>query len=74
MVLLHAPDVMLQFWLRTGNGDVNGDWTTDFAVETSAFEKDEKMFLVDCGMLNRLIEEIEKIMSVICKLERLHLK
>ncbi|VIO88859.1 Uncharacterized protein BM_BM9549 [Brugia malayi] len=71
MVLLHSPDIMLQFWLRVGTGD---DWTTGIDVETSASMEDEKIFLVDSGMLSRLIEEIEKIMSVACKLERLHLK
>lgn len=74
MVLLRAPDVMLQFWLRVGAGDGYGDWTADNAVETSTPMVDEKIFLMDCGMLTRLIEEIEKIMSVACKLERLHLK
>lgn len=74
MVLLHAPDVMLQFWLRVGTGGVGGDWTISTAVETSASVEDEKIFLMDCGMLSRLIEEIEKIISIVCKLERLHLK
>ncbi|EJD75421.1 hypothetical protein, variant [Loa loa] len=74
MVLLNAPDVMLQFWLRVGNGDGGDDWTTGIAVETSTSVEDEKIFLMDCAMLSRLIEEIEKIMSVACKLERLHLK
>ncbi|KAK6112542.1 hypothetical protein QQG55_48085 [Brugia pahangi] len=74
MVLLHSPDIMLQFWLRVGTGDISDDWTTGIDVETSASMEDEKIFLVDSGMLSRLIEEIEKIMSVACKLERLHLK
>uniref|UniRef100_A0A0R3S5T2 Ovule protein n=1 Tax=Elaeophora elaphi TaxID=1147741 RepID=A0A0R3S5T2_9BILA len=74
MVLLHEPDVMLQFWLRVGTGDGGGDWTTSNAVETSTSVKNEKIFLMDCGMLSRLIEEIEKIISVACKLEHLHLK
>ncbi|EJW87138.1 hypothetical protein WUBG_01951 [Wuchereria bancrofti] len=74
MVLLHSPDVMLQFWLRVGTVDSSDDWTTGIAVQTSASLEDEKIFLVDSGMLSRLIEEIEKIMSVACKLERLHLK
>ncbi|VDK72516.1 unnamed protein product [Litomosoides sigmodontis] len=74
MTLLRAPDVMLQFWLRVGTGDGGGNWTTDNAVETSTSMEDEKIFLMDCGMLTRLIEEIEKIISVACKLERLNLK
>ncbi|KAL3990267.1 hypothetical protein ACH3XW_31045 [Acanthocheilonema viteae] len=74
MVLLHAPDVMLQFWLRVGSGDGGGDWTTGNAVETSTSVEEEKIFVMDCEMLSRLIEEIEKIISVACKLERLHLK
>ncbi|VDK71269.1 unnamed protein product [Onchocerca ochengi] len=74
MVLLHAPDITLQFWLRVGSGGGGGgNWTTDIAVETSAASmEDEKIFLMDYGMLSRLIEEIEKIISVACKLERLH--
>ncbi|VDN89283.1 unnamed protein product [Brugia pahangi] len=70
MVLLHSPDIMLQFWLRVGTGDISDDWTTGIDVETSASMEDEKIFLVDSGMLSRLIEEIEKIMSVACKLEQ----
>ncbi|VDO31370.1 unnamed protein product [Onchocerca flexuosa] len=75
MALLHAPDITLQFWLRVGSGDSGGNWTTGVAVETpSASMEDEKIFLMDYGMLSRLIEEIEKIISVACKLERLRLK
>ncbi|KAM3728420.1 Nitric oxide synthase, brain [Dirofilaria immitis] len=74
MVLLRAPDVTLQFWLRVGKGDGNGKWTNDNVVATSACVEDEKIFLMDYGMLSRLIEEVEKIISVACKLERLHLK
>uniref|UniRef100_A0A1I8EYG1 Uncharacterized protein n=1 Tax=Wuchereria bancrofti TaxID=6293 RepID=A0A1I8EYG1_WUCBA len=71
MVLLHSPNVMLQFWLRVGTVGSSDDWTTGIAVKTSASVEDEKIFLVDSGMLSRLIEEI---MSVAYKLERLHLK
>ncbi|CAG9534348.1 unnamed protein product [Cercopithifilaria johnstoni] len=74
MVLLHTPDVMLQFWLRVGTADGCGDWTIRNAVGTSTSMENEKIFLMDYGMLSRLIEEIEKIISVACKLERLHLK
>lgn len=70
MVLLHAPDIMLQFWLRAGTGDGGSHWTVGNADGTSASMEDEKIFLMDCGMLSKLIEEIEKIVSVACKLER----
>uniref|UniRef100_A0A915PU51 Uncharacterized protein n=1 Tax=Setaria digitata TaxID=48799 RepID=A0A915PU51_9BILA len=74
MVLLHAPDIMLQFWLRVGSRDSGGDWAVNAVAETSASMEDEKIFLMDYDMLSRLIEEIEKITSVACKLERLRLK
>ncbi|MCP9263027.1 hypothetical protein DINM_006384 [Dirofilaria immitis] len=65
MVLLRAPDVTLQFWLRVGKGDGNGKWTNDNVVATSACVEDEKIFLMDYGMLSRLIEEVEKLYQLL---------
>lgn len=71
MTLLHAPDVTVQFWLRVGGDDGR---RSDQAVAVTGALEEEKIFVMDCGMLNRFIEEIEKITAVACKLERLHLK
>ncbi|VDN07879.1 unnamed protein product [Thelazia callipaeda] len=67
MALLRSPDVMLQFWLRVGKIDNTGG--TGFCEED-----DEEIFVLDYEMLCKLIQEIEKITAVACKLERLRLK
>lgn len=61
MALLRAPDISFQVWLRIGSDD-------------GSDREEENIFIMDTAMLQRFIEEIEKITSLACKLERMQIK